>query len=69
MKGLLEFEGALAPILAIMVNNDAVTNRMLDDSSAAERLLEDMSSKLQQLLHYKGENLLDYFISQFGRPA
>ena len=63
LKGLLEFEGALAPILAIMVNNDAVTNRMLDDSSDADKLTEEMSFKLKKLLHYKGDDLLDHFVS------
>ena len=35
LKGLLQIEGALAPILAIMVINDKNTKRMLDDSTPA----------------------------------
>ena len=35
LKGLLQIEGALAPILAIMVVNDKSTKRMLDDSTPA----------------------------------
>jgi inositol hexakisphosphate/diphosphoinositol-pentakisphosphate kinase len=66
LKGLLEFEGALAPILAIMVQNDPVSNRMLDDSSAALGILESLSDKLNSLMHYNGENMLDHFIEQYG---
>lgn len=62
LKGLLEFEGALAPILAIMVRNDGVSNRMLDDSSAAQEILESLSDKLTKLMHYNGESMLDFFI-------
>ena len=35
LKGLLQIEGALAPILAIMIINDKQSKRMLDDSSTA----------------------------------
>ena len=68
LKGLLEFEGALAPILAIMVRNDAVSNRMLDDSSAAQEILESLSDKLNKLMHYNGENMLEHFVEQYGQP-
>jgi inositol hexakisphosphate/diphosphoinositol-pentakisphosphate kinase len=68
LKGLLEFEGALAPILAIMVQNDPVSNRMLDDSSAALGILESLSEKLNSLMHYNGENMLDHFVEQYGEP-
>ena len=33
LKGLLTMDGALAPILAIMVQNDETSKMMLDDSS------------------------------------
>ena len=46
LKGLLDFEGALAPILAIMVRNDAESNKMLDDSSAAQELIDSLKEKL-----------------------
>ena len=69
MKGLLEFDGALAPILAIMVQNDAESNRMLDDSSAANKILDDLSNKLKDLMHYNDDNVLENFISKFGEPA
>jgi len=35
LKGLLTMDGALAPILAIMVRNDEQAKTMLDDSSSA----------------------------------
>lgn len=58
----------MAPILAIMVRNDAVSNKMLDDSSAANEILEELSSKLKELMHYNGDNVLDFFISKYGEP-
>jgi len=36
LKGLLFLEGALAPVLAIMVRNDEAVQKMLNDSSDAE---------------------------------
>lgn len=69
LKGLLEFDGALAPILAIMVQNDDSTNSMLDDSSKAQELLSDLSDKLKELLHYDNDDLLSYFIEKYGEPA
>jgi len=39
LKGLLFLEGALAPVLAIMVRNDNVVQKMLNDSSEASELL------------------------------
>lgn len=39
LKGLLAFEGALAPILASMVRNDEDSKTLLDDSTRAEKLL------------------------------
>jgi len=35
LKGLLFLEGALAPVLAIMVRNDNAVQKMLNDSSEA----------------------------------
>lgn len=35
LKGLLAFDGALAPILASMVRNDDESKKMLDDSNPA----------------------------------
>ena len=40
LKGLLTLDGALAPILAIMVRNDDKINLMLDDVSEAAKLKE-----------------------------
>ena len=39
LKGLLFLDGALAPVLAIMVRNDESVQQMLNDSNEAEHLL------------------------------
>jgi len=39
LKGLLFLEGALAPVLAIMVRNDEAVQCMLNDTSEAELIL------------------------------
>ena len=48
-------DGALAPILAIMVTNDKKSNAMLDDSTAAASLLQDIKVKLSELMHYNAD--------------
>ena len=62
---MLDFEGALAPILAIMVRNDAESNKMLDDSSAAQEVIDSLKGKLNELFHYDGEDMLGFFLSNF----
>jgi len=44
LKGLLAFEGALAPILASMVRNDDESKVLLDDSSRAESQLNHIAT-------------------------
>ncbi len=51
LKGLLQLEGALAPILVIMVRKDEATQKMLDDSSESEKDMHDIKKKLSQLMH------------------
>ena len=65
LKGLLQIEGALAPILAIMVINDKQTKRMLDDSTPAQEVLDQIKVKLQKLMHYDGDDLADEFRRRF----
>ncbi len=48
-------DGALAPILAIMVNNDKKSNAMLDDSTAAATLLHNIKVKLSELMHFNAD--------------
>jgi len=40
LKGLLELEGALAPVLAIMIRNDEAVQGLLNDSTEAEVILD-----------------------------
>jgi inositol-hexakisphosphate/diphosphoinositol-pentakisphosphate 1-kinase len=69
LKGMLTMDGALAPILAIMVNNDESARKMLDDSSSAAKLLDLIKVKLSDLIHYDptltGESLEDYYTRTF----
>lgn len=55
LKGLLAFEGALAPILASMVRNDEKSKALLDDSSRAQPLMNEIHTKLETLMHYDSE--------------
>jgi inositol-hexakisphosphate/diphosphoinositol-pentakisphosphate 1-kinase len=55
LKGLLAFEGALAPILASMVRNDDESKALLDDSSRAQSLLAAQHSQLSHLMHFDTE--------------
>ena len=64
LKGLLQLEGALAPILVIMVRKDEATQKMLDDSSGSEKYMEDIKVKLSHLMHSEG-NLLETFDDTF----
>ena len=66
LKGLLDFEGALAPILAIMIRNDKVSNMMLDDSSAAQEVIDSLKGNLNEIMHYDGDDFLGFFIEKFG---
>lgn len=51
MKGLLQLEGALAPILVIMVRKDDASLKMLDDSSESEKDMDEIKKKLSTLMH------------------
>lgn len=66
-------DGALAPILAIMVRNDEESNKMLDDSSKAQEELNVIKQKINELMHYNpektGETLIDYFSRLYEEPA
>ena len=66
LRGLLTLEGALAPILAIMISNDKQAQQMLDDSSEAGELLLMIKKKLNEFMHYDGDNLVKKYIELFG---
>ena len=61
----MQIEGALAPILAIMVINDKSTKKMLDDSTPAQEELDQIKVKLHNLLHYSGDDLNEEFLRRF----
>jgi len=52
LKGLLAFEGALAPILASMVSNNDESKSLLDDSDRARTKMQDNHSQLRYLMHF-----------------
>ena len=66
LKGLLQIEGALAPILAIMVINDKNTKKMLDECTPAQDCLDQIKVKLNEMMHYDGEDSADEFLRRFG---
>lgn len=60
LKGMLQLEGALAPILVIMVRKDEATNLMLDDNSNAAKLMEEIKVKLNTLVHINQDVLKSF---------
>mmetsp|Transcript_6895 Transcript_6895/g.9088 ORF Transcript_6895/g.9088 Transcript_6895/m.9088 type:complete len:108 (+) Transcript_6895:1656-1979(+) len=66
LKGLLYLEGALAPILAIMVCKDKQSQHMLDDSSPAAPELDKIKEDLNNFLLHDCEDLTCRFISLFN---
>ena len=64
LKGLLYLEGALAPVLAIMVRNDEAAQKMLNDSSEAEPILEKVKQQIEELFHSE-EPILQKFSTMF----
>lgn len=57
-------EGALAPILVIMVRKDEATQLMLDDSSEPEQDMLKIKKKLSLLMHNDGD-ILTKFVELF----
>ena len=64
LKGLLQLEGALAPILVIMVRKDEATQKMLDDSSESEKDMLEIKKKLSILMH-SDEEIMPKFAEIF----
>ena len=64
LKGLLELEGALAPVLAIMIRNDEAVQGLLNDSTEAEAVLDKVKEQLNELFHSK-EPIYDKFKQMF----
>ena len=64
LKGLLELEGALAPVLAIMIRNDEAVQSMLNDSTEAESILNNVKEQLNELFH-SDEPMYDKFKNLF----
>ena len=66
MKGYANLDGPLAPILAIMIKADEYSNRLLDDSSAAEEDLNYIKSQLVEFMHTDAENLNEKYEEMFN---
>jgi len=62
---MLTLEGALAPILAVMVRSDDIANDMLDDNSKAATVLGEIKVKLSALMHTDTDDLNTRFIQMF----
>ena len=65
LKGLLQIEGALAPILAIMITKDKQAKKFLDDSSAAQKILTEIKEKLTDFMHYEGSDANEEFYRRY----
>ena len=65
LKGLLSLEGALAPILVIMVRKDEATQKMLNDSSEAEKDMDEIKKKLSILMN-SDEDLYTKYMDIFN---
>jgi inositol hexakisphosphate/diphosphoinositol-pentakisphosphate kinase len=66
LKGLLTLDGALAPILAIMVRNDEHTNLMLDDISEATKSKEKIKEALEKLILTDTDDMNDTWMEILG---
>jgi inositol hexakisphosphate/diphosphoinositol-pentakisphosphate kinase len=70
LKGLLAFEGALAPILASMVRCDDDAKLLLDDSENAKCKLQSIHKNLEEFIHFDpeeaGYSLHERFVKMFG---
>ncbi len=69
LKGLLQLEGALAPILVIMIRKDEVAVKMLDDSSEAEKHLQKIKERLSELFNHDGDILEKYKLMVGNNPT
>jgi inositol hexakisphosphate/diphosphoinositol-pentakisphosphate kinase len=69
LKGLLSLEGALAPILATMVQDNEESAMLLDDSTRAQSQIREAQSALASFMHFdtdeKGKSLVEEFKSRF----
>lgn len=65
LKGLLVLEGALPPILAVMVRNDGAVQEMLNDNVSVADLLQRVKKQLSELFHSEMP-IIDKFREMFN---
>ena len=65
LKGLLQLDGPIIPIISSMVRTDEDVNKLLDDSESIHEFKDKIKEKLSQCLNYDGE-IKDKFYSLFN---
>ena len=68
LKGLLQLDGPIIPIISSMVRTDEDVNKLLDDSESIQEFKGKIKQKLNECLNYDGE-LKDKFYSLFAKES
>ena len=68
LKGLLQLDGPIIPIISSMVRTDEDVNKLLDDSESIQEFKGKIKEKLNECLNYDGE-LKDKFYSLFDKES
>ena len=68
LKGLLNLDGPIIPIISSMVRSDEDVNKILDDSESIQEFKGKIKEKLSECLNYDGE-IKDKFYSLFSKES
>ena len=68
LKGLLQLNGAVIPIISSMVRNDEDVNKLLDDSESIHEFKGKIKENLSECLNYDGE-IKEKFYSLFKKES
>ena len=68
LKGLLQLDGAIIPIISSMVRTDEDVNKLLDDSESIQEFKGKIKEKLNECLTYDGE-IKEKFYSLFKKES
>ena len=66
LKGLLQLDGPIIPIISSMVRTDEDVNKLLDDSESIQEFKGKIKEKLNECLNYDGE-IKEKFYSLFPK--
>ena len=68
LKGLLQLDGPIIPIISSMVRTDEDVNKLLDDSESIHEFKGKIKEKLSECLNYDG-NIKEKFFSLFTEES